>query len=78
MDKRFSNYKVKLSDQIVKSLGKSIIKMYSMGASAVLGMTNQDALSKDLVSDPFPSRGSRANFTTDSVYWNNNKQVLFV
>ena len=27
--------------------------MYLMGACAVLGMTNQDALSKDLESDPF-------------------------
>ena len=38
---------------MVKSLGKSVIKMYSMGACAVLGMSNQDALSKDLESDPF-------------------------
>ena len=38
---------------MVKSLSKSIIKMYSMGACAVLGMTNQDALSEDLESDPF-------------------------
>ena len=37
----------------MKSLGKSIIKMYSMGACAVLEMTNQDALSEDLESDPF-------------------------
>ena len=27
--------------------------MYSMGACAVLGITNQDALSEDLESDPF-------------------------
>ena len=27
--------------------------MYSIGAWAVLGMTNQDVLSKDLESDPF-------------------------
>ena len=38
---------------MVKSLGKSIIRMYSMGASTVLGITNQNALSKDLESDPF-------------------------
>ena len=37
---------------MVKSLGKSIINMYSMGACAVLGI-NQDALSEDLESDPF-------------------------
>ena len=53
VDKFFSDYGAKLSGQIVKSLGKSIINMYSMGACAVLGMTNQDALSKDLESDPF-------------------------
>ena len=53
MDKLFSNYEAQLSGQIVKCLGKSVIKMYSMEAGAVLGMTNQDALSKDLESDPF-------------------------
>ena len=53
VDKRFSNYKAKLSGQIVKSLGCSIINMYSMGACAVLGISNQDALSEDLESDPF-------------------------
>ena len=49
----FYNYEAKLSGQIVKSLGKSIINMYSMGACAVLGITNQDALSEDLENDPF-------------------------
>ena len=53
VDKLFSNYEAELSGQMVKSLGKLIIKMYSMGACAVLGMTNQDALSEDLESDPF-------------------------
>ena len=45
MDKLFSNYEAKLSGQMVKSLGKKIIKMYLMGACAVLRMSNQDALS---------------------------------
>ena len=53
VDKLFRNYEAKLSGQMVKSLGKSIIKMYSMGAWAVLEMTKQDAPSKDLESDPF-------------------------
>ena len=53
VDKLFSNYKAKLSGQMVKSLGKLIIKMYSIRACAVLGMSNQDALSEDLESDPF-------------------------
>ena len=38
---------------MVKSLGKSIINMYSMGARAALGISNQDALSEDLENDPF-------------------------
>ena len=53
VEKLFNNYKDKLSGQMVKSLGKSIINMYLMGACAVLGITNQDALSEDLENDPF-------------------------
>ena len=53
VEKLFNNCKVKLSGQMVKSLGKSIINMYSMGACSVLGITNQDALSEDLENDPF-------------------------
>ena len=53
MDKLFSNYEAKLSGQTVKYLGKSIIKMYLMGACTVVGMNNQNALSEDLESDPF-------------------------
>ena len=49
----FNNYKAKLSGQMVKSLGKSIINMYSMGACSVPGIRNQDALSEDLENDPF-------------------------
>ena len=33
-----------LLGQMVKSLGKSIIRMYLMGACATLGMSNQDVL----------------------------------
>ena len=53
LDKLFSNYEAKLSGQMVKSLGKSIINMYSMGACAALGISNQNALSEDLENDPF-------------------------
>ena len=53
VDKLFGTYKAKISGQMTKSLGKSTIKMYSMGACTVLGMTNQDAPSEDLESDPF-------------------------
>ena len=38
---------------MVHSLGCSVINMYLMGACAVLGITNQDALSEDLENDPF-------------------------
>ena len=37
----------------MKSLGCFIIDMYSMGACAVLGISNQDALSEDLENGPF-------------------------
>ena len=53
VDKLFNNYEVKLSAQRVKSLGKSIINIYLMGACAALGISNQDALSEDLKNDPF-------------------------
>ena len=53
VEKLFNNYEDKLSGQMVKSLGKSIINRYSMGACSVLGITNQDALSEDLENDPF-------------------------
>ena len=53
VEKLFNNYEAKLSGQMVKSLGRSIINMYSMGACSALGITNQDALSEDLENDPF-------------------------
>ena len=53
VEKLFNNCKAKLSSQMVKSLGKSIINMYSMGACSALGITNQEALSEDLENNPF-------------------------
>ena len=53
VEKLFNNYETKLSGQMVKSLGRSIINMYSMGACSALGIRNQEALSKDLENDPF-------------------------
>ena len=53
VEKLSNNYEAKLSGQMVKSLGKSIINMYSMEACSALGITNQDALSEDLENDPF-------------------------
>ena len=67
VDKLLSNYEAKLSGQMVKSLGKSIIRMYSMGACAILGMSNQDALSVDLESDPFLNSALQS-FTCEIYY----------
>ena len=53
VDKLFNNYEAKLSGQMVKSLGRSIINMYSMGACAALGVNDQDVLSEDLENNPF-------------------------
>ena len=49
----FNNYEAKLSGQIVKSLGHSIINMHSMGACSALGITNQESLNEDLEDDSF-------------------------
>ena len=48
-----NNYETKLSGQMVKFLGCSIINMYSMGACTALGISNQEALSENLENDPF-------------------------
>ena len=48
VDKLFCDYEAKLLQKMVKSLGKLIIRMYSMEARA-----NQDMFSEDLESDPF-------------------------
>ena len=53
VEKLFNDYEAKLSGQVVKSLGRSIINMYSMGACSVLGISDKDALSEDLENDPF-------------------------
>ena len=53
VEKLFNNYQAKLSGHMVKSIGCSIINMYSMGACVVLAISNQDVLSEDLENDPF-------------------------
>ena len=40
VEKLFNNYEAKLSGQMMKSLGKSIINMYSMEACSALGIRN--------------------------------------
>ena len=67
VEKLFNNYEAKLSGQMVKSLGKSIINMYSMGACSVLGITNQEALSEDLENNPFLN-SALERFTCDLYY----------
>ena len=53
VEKLFNNHEAKLSGQMVRLLGHSVINMYSMGDCAVLGISDQDALSEDLENDPF-------------------------
>ena len=67
VEKLFNNYEAKLSGQMVHSLGHSIINMYSMGACAVLGITNQDALSEDLENNPFQTSALQ-RFTCELYY----------
>ena len=46
-------YESVLSAQMTKSLGKSVINLYSNIACVVLGAGNQQDLSNDLECDPF-------------------------
>ena len=48
-----NRYESVLSAQVTKSLGKSIINLYSNVACSVLGVGNQQDLSNDLECDPF-------------------------
>ena len=67
VEKLFNNYEAKFSGQMVKSLGCSIINKYSMGGCAVLGISNQDALSEDL--DNNPSLNSALQIFTCELYY---------
>ena len=51
----------------MKSLGKSIINMYSMGACSALGIRNQEALSEDLENGPFLNSALQ-RFTCEMYY----------
>ena len=62
-----NRYESILSAQMTKSLGKSIINLYSNIACSVLGVGNQQELSTDLECDPFLNTAMQ-RFTCDLYY----------
>ena len=60
-------YESVLSAQMTKSLGKSVINLYSNVAYSVLGIGNQQDLSNDLECDPFLNTAMQ-RFTCDLYY----------
>ena len=63
-----NQYESVLSAQMTKSLGKSVINLYSNIACSVLGVGNQQDLSDDLECDPFLNTAMQ-RFTCDLYYW---------
>ena len=59
-----NRYESVLSAQMTKSLGKSVINLYSNVVCSVLGIGNQQELSTDLECDPFLSTAMQ-RFTCD-------------
>ena len=62
-----NRYESVLSSQMTKSLGKSVINLYSNIACSVLGVDNQQDLSDDLECDPFLNTAMQ-RFTCDLYY----------
>ena len=62
-----NRYESVLSAQMTKSLGKSVINLYSNIACSVLGVSNQQHLSNDLECDPFLNTAMQ-RFTCDLYY----------
>ena len=62
-----NRYESVLSAQMTKSLGKSVINLYSNTACSVLGVDNQQDLSDDLECDPFLNTALQ-RFTCDLYY----------
>ena len=62
-----NRYESVLSAQMTKSLGKSVINLYSNIACSVLGVGNQQELSTDLECDPFLNTAMQ-RFTSDLYY----------
>ena len=63
-----NKYESILSSQMTRSLGKSVINLYSKIACSVLGIGNQQELSTDLECDPFLNTAMQ-RFTCDLYYW---------
>ena len=62
-----NRYESVLSNQMTKSLGRSVINLYSNIACSVLGVDNQQDLSDDLECDPFLNTAMQ-RFTCDLYY----------
>ena len=62
-----NRYESVLSSQMTKSLGKSVINLYSNIACSVLGVGNQQELSTNLECDPFLNTAMQT-FTCDLYY----------
>ena len=62
-----NRYESILSSQMTKSLGKSVINLYSNLACSLLGVGNQQELSTDLECDPFLNTAMQ-RFTYDLYY----------
>ena len=62
-----NRYESVLSAQMAKSLGKSVINLYSNLACSLLGVGNQQELSTDLECDPFLNTAMQ-RFTCDLYY----------
>ena len=63
-----NRYESVLSSQMTKSLGKSIINLYSNLVCNLLGVGNQQELSTDLKCDPFLNTAMQ-RFTCYLYYW---------
>ena len=62
-----NRYKFVLSAQMAKSLGKSVVNLYSNLACSALSVGNQQELSTDLESNPFLNTAMQ-RFTCDLYY----------
>ena len=76
VNKYLNRYESVLSAQMTKSLGKSIINLYSNIACSVPGIGNQQDLSTDLECDPFLNTAMRFvlsvwHFISSSICWHN-------